>query len=185
VEGRAARMNPKRLEEKALYFGMIDPAAGVMLSRAGNRMRMGMMPKKILVVDDDRAVRSMLDQFFTSYTYKVLTAASGEDALTLLEREDPQVILLDAVMLGISGLETCRRLKAREKTRWVPIIMMTGFGLMPSEAHEVGAEDLVFKPFRLADLLRRVSAIGKVRHLENRIQRLLAYMEELDKTLSQ
>jgi CheY-like chemotaxis protein len=142
------------------------------------------MAKKILVVDDDRALRSRLDEFFTSHEYKVLTAASGEEALTLAEREDPRMILLDAVMPGINGLETCRRLKAEEKTRWIPIVMMTGFGLMPGEAHEVGAEDLVFKPFKLADLLRGVSAIGKVRHLENRIERLLAYMEELDRNLS-
>jgi DNA-binding response OmpR family regulator len=148
-------------------------------------MRRDVVAKKILVVDDDRAVRSMLDQFFTSQEYKVLTAPSGEDALILAEREEPQVILLDTVMLGISGLETCRRLKARENTRWIPIIMMTGFGLMAGEAHEVGAEDFVFKPFSLADLLRRVSAIGKVRRLANRFERLLAYMEELDKMLSQ
>jgi CheY-like chemotaxis protein len=183
-EGRAARMNPKHLEEKALYFGMIDPAAGVMLSRAVNRMRTSIVAKKILVVDDDRAVRIMLDEFFTSRTYKVLTAASGEEALTLAEREEPEVILLDAIMPGINGLETCQRLKAEEKTRWIPIIMMTGFGIVPGEANAVGAEDLVFKPFSLADLLRRVSAIGKVRHLENRIERLMAYREELDRNLS-
>jgi CheY-like chemotaxis protein len=148
-------------------------------------MRRDVMAKKILVVDDEPAVRTMLDEFFTSHTYMVLSAPSGEDALILAEREDPQVILLDAFMLGISGLETCRRLKAGQRTRWIPIIMMTGFGFMPREAHEVGAEDFVFKPFDLADLLRRVSAIGKVRHVENRFERLLAYMEELDKTLSQ
>jgi CheY-like chemotaxis protein len=143
------------------------------------------MAAKILVVDDENTVRDMLKDFLMSLEYEVLTAASGEEALTLAEREDPEVILLDAVMPGIDGLEACRRLKTGEKTTWIPIIMMTGFGVMPGEANGVGAEDLVFKPFDLADLLRRVSAIGKVRHLENRIERLLAYMEELDKTLSQ
>jgi DNA-binding response OmpR family regulator len=142
------------------------------------------MAAKILVVDDENTVRDMLKDFLMSPEYEVLTTASGEEAFTLAEREEPQVILLDAFMPGLNGLETCRRLKSGEKTAWIPIIMMTGFGLMPGEAHEVGAEDIVFKPFRLADLLRRVSAIGKVRHLENRIERLLAYMEELDKMLS-
>jgi CheY-like chemotaxis protein len=143
------------------------------------------MAKTILVVDDDRAVRSMLDEFSTSHEYRVLTAATGEEVFTLAEQEEPEVILLDALMPGIDGLETCRRLKTEERTRWIPIIMMTGFGIMSGEAHEVGAEDVVFKPFKLADLLRRVSAIGKVRHLENRIERLLAYMEELDRNPSQ
>ncbi len=141
------------------------------------------MAKKILVVDDELAVRSMLDEFFTSLEYKVLTVASGEEGLTLAEREEPQVILLDACMPGIDGVETCRRLKAQEKTRWIPIIMMTGFGIMPGEAETVGAEDLVFKPFNLDDLLMRVSAISKVRHLTDHFERLLAYMEELDKNL--
>jgi DNA-binding response OmpR family regulator len=148
-------------------------------------MRTGVMAKKILIVDDEHAVRDMLKDFLTSPEYEVLTAASGEEALTLAEREDPQVILLDALMPGIDGIETCRRLKAEEKTTWIPIIMMTAFGILPGEAAVVGAEDLVFKPFDLADVLMRVSAIGKVRHMENRIERLLAYMEELDKTLSQ
>ncbi len=143
------------------------------------------MAKKILVVDDDHNVRSLLDEFFTPLEYEVLTAASGDEALTLAEREEPQVILLDALMPGIDGLETCRRLKTQERTRYIPIIMMTGFGIMPGEADGGGAEDLVFKPFNLADLLMRVSAISKVRHLTDRFERLLAYMEELDKNLSE
>jgi DNA-binding response OmpR family regulator len=148
-------------------------------------MRTGVMAQKILVVDDELAVRSLLKDFLTSPEYEVLTAASGEEALTLAEREEPQVILLDALMPGIDGVETCRRLKTQEKTRGIPIIMMTGFGIMPGEAETVGAEDLVFKPFNLADLLMRVSAISRVRHLANPLERLLAYMEELDKNLSE
>ncbi len=141
------------------------------------------MAKKILVVDDEPAVRSLLKDSLTSLEYEVLTAANGEEGLTLAEREEPQVILLDALMPGIDGVETCRRLKAQEKTKWIPIIMMTGFGIMPGEANVVGAEDLVFKPFNLEDLFMRVSAISHVRHLTDRFERLLAYMEALDKNL--
>jgi CheY-like chemotaxis protein len=143
------------------------------------------MTKTILVVDDEPAVRDMLKGFLAPLEYEVLTAANGEEALTLAEREDPEIILLDVRMPGIDGLETCGRLKTQEETRGIPIIMMTGFGITPDEAQTVGAEDGVSKPFNLADLLRRVSAIGKVRHLISPHQRLLAYMEELDKTLSQ
>ena len=143
------------------------------------------MAKKILVVDDEPTVRDMLKDFLTSPEYEVLTAASGEQALALAEWEEPEVILLDARMPGIDGLETCRRLKAEEKTRWIPIIMMTGFGIMPGEAETIGAEDFISKPFDLADLLTRVSAISKVRHLANRFERLMAYMEELDKNRSE
>jgi CheY-like chemotaxis protein len=143
------------------------------------------MAKKILVVDDESAVRDLLQEFLTSAGYEVLTAANGEEALALAEQEDPEVILLDAIMPGIDGLETCERLKTQERTAWIPIIMMTGLGAVPGEAYEAGAEDFVFKPLKHADLLRRVSAIGKVRHLENTIERLLAYMEELNRNRSE
>jgi DNA-binding response OmpR family regulator len=143
------------------------------------------MAKRILVVDDEPAVRDLLQEFLTSAGYEVLTAASGEEALILAEREEPEVILLDAIMAGMDGLETCERLRTQEKTTWIPIIMMTKLGAAPGEAYEAGAEDLVFKPFKLEDLLRRVSAISEVRRLTNRFERLLVYMEELDKILLQ
>jgi len=142
------------------------------------------MAEKILVVDDEVAVRSVLEDFFTSLAYEVLVAATGEEALKLADREEPKVILLDALMPGIDGLETCKTLKTREKTRGIPVIMMTGYGIMPAQAEMVEAEDLVFKPFNLPDLLMRVRAISKVGHLTNRVERLLAYMEELDRNLS-
>ena len=142
------------------------------------------MAEKILVVDDEFDVRSVLEDFFTTFAYEVLTAATGEEALDLAERGEPKVILLDVLMRGIDGLETCKILKIREKTRGIPVIMMTGYGIMPAQAEMVEAEDLVFKPFNLGDLLMRVKAISKVGHLTNRIERLLAYMEELDRNLS-
>jgi CheY-like chemotaxis protein len=143
------------------------------------------MREKILIVDDEVAVRSVLNHFFTSLKYEVLTAASGEECLTLAERTEPQVILLDAIMPGIDGLETCRRLKTQGSTRDIPVIMMTGYGIMPAQAEMVEAEDLVFKPFNFPDLRMRISAISKARRLTNRVERLLAYMEELHKDLAQ
>ncbi|HVO85224.1 MAG TPA: response regulator [Syntrophobacteria bacterium] len=142
------------------------------------------MAVKILVVDDELDVRSLLKDFFVSLDYEVVTAATGEEALKLVEREEPMVILLDVFMPGIDGLETCKTLKTSEKTRRIPVIMMTGYGIMPAQAEMVEAEDLVFKPFNLSELLMRVKAISKVGHLTNRVDRLLAYMEELDRNLT-
>jgi CheY-like chemotaxis protein len=144
----------------------------------------GWMAEKILVVDDEFEVRSVLENFFTSLEYVVVTAASGEEALKLAEREEPKVILLDVFLPGIDGLETCKTLKTRETTKGIPVIMMTGYGIMPAQAEMVEAEDLVFKPFDLGDLLMRVKAISKVGHHANRVERLLAYVEELERTLA-
>jgi CheY-like chemotaxis protein len=144
----------------------------------------GPMAEKILVVDDELDVRSVLEEFFVSLDYEVMTAATGEEALKRAEREEPKVILLDVFMPGIDGLETCKTLKTSEKTRGIPVIMTTGYGIMPAQAEMVEAEDLVFKPFNLCDLLMRVKAISKVGHLTNRVERLLAYMEELDRNLA-
>jgi CheY-like chemotaxis protein len=156
-----------------------------MLSRVGQTMRTAVMAKKILVADDELEVRTVLENVLTSLEYKALTAASGEEALALAEREKPEVILLDALMPGIDGLETCRRLKTHEKTRGIPIIMMTGFGIMPAEAETAGAEDLVLKPFSIHDILVRISSICKVLHLTNPHKRQVAYREELDKNRSE
>jgi CheY-like chemotaxis protein len=142
------------------------------------------MAEKILVADDELDVRSVLESFFTSLEYEVVTAATGEEALNLAEREEPKVIILDVFMPGVDGLEACKTLKTQEKTRGIPIIMMTGFGIMPAQAEMVEAEDLVFKPFNLGDLLMRVKAISKVGHLTNRVERLLEYMAELDRNLA-
>jgi two-component system alkaline phosphatase synthesis response regulator PhoP len=139
------------------------------------------MAEKILVVDDEFTVGIFLKDFFTSLGYEVLIAADGEEALRLAEQEEPRVILLDAMMPGLDGLATCKLLKTQGKTKGIPIIMMTGFGITPAEAEMVEAEDLVFKPFNLPDLLKRVRAISKVGYLTNRVERLLAYMEELDR----
>jgi two-component system phosphate regulon response regulator PhoB len=156
-----------------------------MLSRVGHTMRTALMAKKILVADDELGVRTVLENVLTSFEYEVLTAANGEEALALAEREKPEVILLDAIMPGIDGLETCRRLKTQEKTRGIPIIMMTGFGIMPAEAETVGAEDLVLKPFNIYDILMRISSICKVLHLTDPHERRLAYREELDRNRSE
>lgn len=144
----------------------------------------GPMAEKILIVDDEFDVRSVLESFFAPLEYEVVTAATGEEALKLAEREEPKVIILDVFMPGIDGLETCKTLKTREKTRGIPIIMMTGYGIMPAQAEMVEAEDLVFKPFNLGDLFMRVKAISKVGHLTNRVERLLEYMAELDRNLA-
>jgi DNA-binding response OmpR family regulator len=115
-------------------------------------------PTTILVVDDEEAVRRLVVYPFERDGYRVLQAATGEDALELIGHERPDLILLDLMLPGIDGYEVCRRVRA---TSMVPIIMLTArddeidkvLGL------ELGADDYVTKPFSVAELRSRVRAV--------------------------
>lgn len=139
------------------------------------------MAKKILVVDDEVTVRSLLKDFFTPRGYEVITAADGKEGLALAAKEAPDVILLDVMMPGMDGMEVCRRLKANETTGVIPVIMMTGVVGVALEATLTAPDDLVLKPLPLQELLARVQSLIAVGHLTNRLERLLAYIEDLDR----
>ena len=141
------------------------------------------MADKVLVVDDEWEIRDMLSRFLTEEGYEVIVASNGEEAIELAERENPQVILLDIMMPGIDGIETCKRLKAEEKTRFIPVIMATALWDTYAEAIEAGAEDFVTKPFNLAEISFRVQSIRRVRYLTNELDRAVAYIIELGENL--
>ena len=141
------------------------------------------MANKVLVVDDELEIRDLLSKFLTEEGYEVIVASNGEEAIELAKRENPQVILLDIMMPGMDGIETCKRLKAEEKTRFIPIIMMTAYTNKKPDAIEAGAEDFVTKPFHLAELSFRVQSIRRVRYLTNELERAVAYIQELQKNL--
>ena len=139
------------------------------------------MGDKILVVDDEWEIRDVLSSFLEEKGYEVILASNGEEALELVERVNPQVILLDVNMPGIDGIETCRRLKAAEKSRSIPIIMITAFQDREIEAYLEGADDFVVKPFNMVEISFRVESMLRIRHLSDELQRALAYIEELKK----
>ena len=141
------------------------------------------MADKVLVVDDELGIRDSLSEFLTEEGYQVILASNGEEALELAEKENPQVILLDIKMPGIDGIETCKRLKAEEKTRFIPVIISTALWDTYVEAIEAGAEDFVTKPFNLAEISFRVQSIRNVRYLTNELERAVAYIGELGKNL--
>lgn len=141
------------------------------------------MANKVLVVDDESEIRDLLRTSLSAQGYEVVVASNGEEAIGLAKRENPQVILLGIEMPGIDGIETCKRLKAEEKTRLIPIIMMTTLGDRDIEAYLEGAADVVNKPFDIAELTFRVKSLLRVRHLTNELDRALAYIEELGKDL--
>jgi len=121
------------------------------------------MAEKVLVVDVERQIRDLLHTSFSEEGFQVVTASNGEEAIELAKRENPQVILLDIEMPGVDGIETCKRLKAEEKTRLIPVIMMTTLGDRDIEAYLEGAADVVNKPFDIKQLALRVRSMIHLR----------------------
>jgi len=141
------------------------------------------MADKVLVVDDELEIRDLLGRFLTEQGYKVMVASNGEEAIELAEKENPKAILLDIKMPGIDGIEICKRLKAKEKTRFIPVIMATALWDTYADAIEAGAEDFVTKPFNLTELSHRVKSIICVRYLTNELERAVAYVRKLGENL--
>lgn len=113
-----------------------------------------------MIVDDVPANLALLSDALEEAGYRVLVATDGVSALEQLRYADPDVILLDAVMPGMDGFETCRRLKANPATRPIPIIFMTGLGELNDllRGFSEGAVDYLVKPIRHEEVLARVGA---------------------------
>jgi DNA-binding NtrC family response regulator len=112
----------------------------------------------VLIVDDELLNRDLIEQELLEAGYRTLSAESGEEALAVAGKAHPDLILLDAMMEGIDGFETCARLKAADGTRGIPVIFLTA--LTDTEvkvrAFKAGAVDYVTKPFQTEELLARV-----------------------------
>ena len=120
-----------------------------------------MSKKKLLLVEDDKALAELLIWHFERGDFDVARTGDGEEALLLAEESPPDVIILDWMIEGISGLEVCRRLRRKSQTANVPIIMLTARGEESDRIRglEVGADDYVTKPFSPRELMARVAAV--------------------------
>ena len=134
----------------------------------------------VLVVDDDPIVRKLTRQLLGPMVGAVHAAATGEDALRVAAQLDPDLILLDVTMPGISGFEVCRRLREDERTREVPVIMVTSLNDRASRLKglEVGADDFISKPYDRTELRIRVRSILRI----NRYRRLVDERERRETT---
>ncbi|HEX8061923.1 MAG TPA: phosphate regulon transcriptional regulator PhoB [Allosphingosinicella sp.] len=116
---------------------------------------------KLLLVEDDKALAELLIWHFERQGFDVRRTADGEEALLLAEEQVPDIVILDWMIEGVSGLEVCRRLRRREATANVPIIMLTARGEETDRIRglETGADDYVTKPFSPGELIARVGAV--------------------------
>lgn len=116
---------------------------------------------KLLIVDDENDVREFAASFFRKRKVEVSTASSGEEAINLMDKQKPHLVLMDIKMSGIDGIETLRRM--REKDKEVKVIMVTG--RKPDDAEsfnkcrEYGAMDYIHKPLDLLELEQVVLSV--------------------------
>ncbi|MGH6636582.1 MAG: phosphate regulon transcriptional regulator PhoB [Gammaproteobacteria bacterium] len=133
------------------------------------------MLETILVVDDEPAIRQMLGFALTNEGYKCQEAGNTDEAQAILMQQLPELILLDWMLPGISGVDFARRLKRNPNTREVPIIMLTAKGEEADKIKglEVGADDYVTKPFSTKELIARIRAVlrrATPRHVEGAVE---------------
>ncbi|MGD8389431.1 MAG: response regulator transcription factor [Desulfobacteraceae bacterium] len=120
-----------------------------------------MRDEKILVVEDDEDIREMLRVWFSKEGYSFSSASTGEEALTLIEKDCPDLIVLDLMLPGMDGLEVTRRLRKDPKRNTIPIVMLTARTEESEilEGYEAGADDYVTKPFSPRVLTARVQTV--------------------------
>lgn len=135
-------------------------------------MKQASRKRTILIVDDNPANLGVLTSFLKRYGYKTPVAIKGELALKRAKHIRPDLILLDVLMPGIDGFETCRQLKANEATKDIPVIFMTA--LVSTEdkikGFEVGGVDYVTKPIHQEEVLARVATHVRIRELTQSLQ---------------
>ncbi|MEM9837960.1 MAG: phosphate regulon transcriptional regulator PhoB [Pseudomonadota bacterium] len=120
-----------------------------------------MAATRILAVEDDESLRTLMEYNFGKEGFEVVTARDGEEALLKVEESRPDFVVLDWMLPNVSGIEVCRQLRAKPDTRGLPIIMLTA---RAEEADRVrgldtGADDYVVKPFSMEELVARIRAV--------------------------
>jgi PAS domain S-box-containing protein len=132
---------------------------------------MTLQEKKILIVDDNTTNLQILASFLQRAQFEVLMAKNGKDAILQTQNAKPDLILLDVMMPGLDGFETCCRLKADEETKDIPIIFMTALADTSHKVKgfETGAVDYITKPVEMPEMLARVNTHLTIRHLQSRL----------------
>jgi class 3 adenylate cyclase len=128
-------------------------------------------PGKILVVDDDAGNREVLEELLRLRGYPVVTAASGPEALALVKKDPPDLVLLDVTMPGMSGYEVCEALRAEPATRLLPIVIVTALEGQEEKirAIEAGADDFLNKPIGPTELIARVKSLLRIKELHDQL----------------
>jgi putative two-component system response regulator len=120
---------------------------------------------KIIIVDDSRLERKLLADFLKPHNYEIIEVDDGFKAVDIVRAEQPDLILLDLILKGITGFDICRELKKEEDLRLIPVVMVTAYGDKQARIKglEAGADDFLIKPVDQAELVARVNSSLKIK----------------------
>lgn len=142
----------------------------------------GSQKPKVLVVDDNLQNLELILAYLEDVECETISATGGQEALDLIDNDTPDLVLLDVMMPKISGFEVCKRIKSNPKTADLPVIMVTALSEMGDieRAINSGTDDFLSKPVNKWELLTRVKTMLKLKHLEDQLERTLAYLSEIE-----
>ena len=142
-------------------------------------------PSKILIVDDVALNVKLLADLLGAKGYLTVTASSGVQGLEQLEKEAPDLILLDVMMPGMSGYEVCQAIRANPAHAVLPIVLVTALdpGKERVKGLEAGADDFLTKPVNQAELLARVRSLLRIKHFHDEVTRQKAELADWNRTL--
>ena len=147
----------------------------------------GGMSNRILVVDDSSLNVKLLHDILATRGYVVTSATSGPEALEEIARAQPDLVLLDVMMPGMSGFEVCSRLRANAKTALLPVVMVTALHAVEDRIAglEAGADDFLTKPFNKLELLARVQSLLRIKSLYDQVEEQKRQLAGFNQTLEQ
>jgi len=137
----------------------------------------------VLVVDDNQQNLELLQVYLEDIECRSVPAHNGLEALDIIKKEPPDLILLDVMMPKMSGFEVCKRIKSDPKTNDIPVIMVTALNEFRDIERGIdsGTDDFLSKPVNKLELLTRVKTMLKLKHLSDKLERTLAYLSEIEK----
>ena len=137
---------------------------------------------KILLVDDNQQNLELMQAYLETLPCKLATARDGLEAIEAIQREKPDLVLLDVMMPKMSGFEVCQRLKSDPATSPIMILMVTALGELGDieRAVDAGTDDFLSKPVNRVELVKRVENMLKLRHVSDELERLRSYIRTMD-----
>lgn len=138
----------------------------------------------VLVVDDNAQNLELILAYLEDLDCQTLSAEGGQEALDIIRLTPPDLVLLDVMMPKISGFEVCKRIKSNPDTDHIPVIMVTALNEIGDieKAIDSGTDDFLSKPVNKWELLTRVKTMLKLKHLEDKLERTLAYLSEIEQS---